>query len=42
MTLNNILVEGLIGDIDSLTKMDKAVLKFLHKEKKYDAYFRYP
>lgn len=36
MTLNNILVEGLIEDINSLTKMDKAVLKFLHKEKKYD------
>jgi len=42
MTLNNILVEGLIGDIDSLTKMDKAVLKFLHKEKKYDPYWEDP
>ena len=39
ITLNNILVEGVIDDIDTLTKMDKAVLKFLHKEKKYDQYW---
>ena len=42
ITLNNILVEGLMGEIPSLTKMDKAVLKFLHSEKKYDEYWEDP
>ena len=30
VTINNLLVESMIDDIPSLTKMDKAVLKFLH------------
>ena len=30
VTINNLLVESLIDDIPSFTKMDKAVLKFLH------------
>ena len=33
VTINNFLVESLIDDIPSFTKMDKAVLKFLHQEK---------
>ena len=39
ITLNNIIVEGLIDDIPSISKMDKAVLKFLHTDKKYDEYW---
>ena len=31
ITINNLLTESLIDDIPSFTKMDKAVLKFLHK-----------
>ena len=34
VTINNLLVEGLIDDIPSFNKMDKAVLKFLHQNKK--------
>jgi len=30
VTINNFLVESIIDDIPSFTKMDKAVLKFLH------------
>jgi len=30
VTINNLLIESLIDDIPSFTKMDKAVLKFLH------------
>ena len=30
ITINNLLTESLIDDIPSFTKMDKAVLKFLH------------
>ena len=33
ITINNLLVESMIDDIPSFTKMDKAVLKFLHKNK---------
>ena len=33
ITINNLLTESLIDDIPSFTKMDKAVLKFLHKNK---------
>ena len=31
ITINNLLTESLIDDIPSFTKMDKAVLRFLHK-----------
>ena len=31
ITLNNLLTESLIDDIPSFTKMDKAILKFLHQ-----------
>tara|TARA_R110000782_G_scaffold242910_1_gene329421 strand:+ start:922 stop:1677 length:756 start_codon:yes stop_codon:yes gene_type:complete len=33
ITINNLLVESMIDDMTSLTKMDKSVLKFLHKHR---------
>ena len=37
ITINNLLVESMIDDIPSLTKMDKAVLKFLHTNRHSDS-----
>ena len=36
ITINNLLTESLIDDIPSFTKMDKAVLKFLHDNQPVD------
>ena len=36
ITINNLLTESLIDDIPSFTKMDKAVLKFLHTNRPFD------
>jgi len=36
ITINNLLTESLIDDIPSFTKMDKAVLKFLHNNRPFD------
>lgn len=39
VTINNLLTESMIDDLPSFNKMDKAVLKFLHQNKRREDYW---